>query len=330
MPTRILTHSATRIICSVLLIACVAATACADVQFDVPATVAARPTDAPQTAAGFYTVEARFDISLLQYRGKSNHVTEALYRIEPIHADWNVADIAPKTRTQTQVVGNVQVEQACGKNQQLGLTLGWHDMVQANANASLGSNDSSTVRYEMLPPNETVAASGTTRRGTGAYFKIRPALDTPLEGVHTFVLQLQVPLQWRISHARVICQAKIKSGQIVQQSFSVPVYLAGDRQAQAAAANLSRRERSLLLIAAREKHEVQRRSRPTIAHELSLTQPRIPENWLTQVMHGSERPLGFERYLPESVREAVIDYRKSKQLLWDLAATPESCLTANL
>jgi hypothetical protein len=118
--------------------------------------------------------------------------------------------------------------------------------------AGIGQKKTSSVKVELLPPLEAVAASGTLARGSAVFFKLKATPRTPLEGTKEYALVLSVPANWRADYLRVRCEAegirrsmfssqgeRVSSG---QRDFVVALYQEGDEEARSIAENFSRRE----------------------------------------------------------------------------------------
>ena len=150
------------------------------VQFDVPSMIGCRDV----TPAGFAEanrderlLEAQFQITSLIRRGAEDDLIQYLYRIESPERSMQIADYLPKTTLATSVVGNLGVETQLEQGSSIGITAAGHydQMVNAEATATASSKTASSVRYELLPRLELLAAAGTTSRGTGVYFKLKPS-----------------------------------------------------------------------------------------------------------------------------------------------------------
>jgi hypothetical protein len=108
----------------------------------------------------------------------------------------------------------------------------------------------------MLPPQETVLASGTVQYGHGVFFKLKPSTQTTLEGKKSFSAIFAVPRGWRGGCLKVQCQALGLDRGIVPNldrevpsglaTFYLALYLAGDDQAESLAQRLGVREQKLL------------------------------------------------------------------------------------
>jgi hypothetical protein len=119
------------------------------------------------------------------------------------------------------------------------------------------------VKYDLLPPLETVAASGTLLRGSGVFFKLKGSPRRPLEGASEFALVLRVPRDWRADYVRVQCQATaIERGLVSsldqtitagERKFLVALYLEGDEGARQTADEFARRDAALRTAAKQDQ-----------------------------------------------------------------------------
>lgn len=313
------------------------------VQFDVNRIVACRNVTAVEFAranSDEKLIQARLQVSALVYRGQAEDISECLYRFEnPTDTlqpagTVQVVDYLPRTTMDSSVAGNIRVQRSNEGNKQLSLNVGGSvELAHGSLGASRSKTTRSALEYELLPPQDMVAAVGTTGRGTGVYYKLRRTAQVSLEGSRDFVITLRVPVNWRGGQLRAVCQALRRSGDVAQTigsgAFVIPLYLHGDAAAKQHAQALSDAENRLYALANQHGEEIRRRSQPTIAHELALADPRIPHTWLYEVLQGGAgngRRFSFERHLPKSLQQAISEYRAAKRqlsaLVWQ--APPES------
>ena len=282
-------------------------------------------------------VQARVSVSLLAYRGEAEAITECLYQFESGTNTTQMIDYLPRTTMDTNVAGNIQVQKSSEVSDQVNLSVSAGiDSIRANGGGAKSDSSRAAFSYELIPPQEMVAAVGTIGRGTGVYFKLRRTPQISLEGSREFLITLQVPVDWRGGYFRATCQAVRRSNRnasvLGSRTFIVPIYLAGDSIARRLAEDFADAEQLLYASARKHQHDVHRRSLPTIAHELSLVDPKIPTNWLDQVVaHPSvaTAELGFERRLPTEIVAAIDGYREARRALVTLrtdgsASTPPS------
>ena len=268
-------------------------------------------------------IEAKFEISSLVHE-RSEELLELLYRIESPRLVVRVVDYLPRTKLDTAYAGNVSVDRGNESSRSLGAGVAgnYQPTLSGNVSASRGNKDTTKYHYELLPPLELVAASGTLRRGTGAYFKIKASPRVALEGSRQFVIVMRVPQARRADYVRVSCEA-LGGGRGGAYSFGrsrflVALYMDGDLEARDAAATFVLAERRLRSIAAAKQREISLRSFPSfpfrVVRALSVVDPKIPDDWLDQIMScpPDADPSDFLDHLPQEVLAAAQKYRRAK------------------
>jgi hypothetical protein len=241
------------------------------VQFDVADSVSAREVSTAEfTAAnpGEKLVEVAFQISSLIRQGRETDVNHFLYRIESTQRRAHVVDYLPRTQVTSPIVGPVTVESKKGRGTTLGVSINGKYDSRVSGNASAGKNKTSElrVRYEMLPPKELLAASGTINRACGVYYKLRPSKQTSLEGAREFVCVFRVPSNWRADVMTVHCEAvglrrhSFGAADTLaicgSADFQVAVHLQGDGEAKNAIAELFAAEAAHRYAAGRHRVQV--------------------------------------------------------------------------
>lgn len=308
------------------------------VAFDMPPMAACRDVTTPEFTADFPNeklIEARFEISAL-IRGEEENLLQFFYRMESQRQSMRVADFLPKTTLASNYAGNISIENKDEKSNHLGVAftapLDWP--LKATSSGDIGSKQLHGIRYELVPPMEAIAASGTLQRGFGVYFKLRPSRSTSLEGAKEFVVVFRVPRSWRGDLVHVDCRAMgLQRGVITpldervvagHERFVIALFTAGDLAAQRAAEEFVRAENRLLEIAASKQREIEQRSFPTFAHRVGkffdVVEPKVPAAWTRQVIYGdSELELReIERYLPAPVRNAASAFVAAKRNLSEM------------
>ena len=217
------------------------------VEFDVATTVPCHEVTTPEFAAAFANeklMQATFNISSLIRRGREADLAEFLYRIESPSGGVRIVDHLPRQELASQIMGAIAVEKKDESSRKVGGLLTGHYPPFSNAelNAQAGASSGLNVRYEMLPPKEVLAASGTLNRERGVYFKLRPSPQTSLEGAKQFVCVLRVPKGWRGDCVRIECQAVAEprgwpvaneAAECGSATFLVALFAAGDEEARA-------------------------------------------------------------------------------------------------
>jgi hypothetical protein len=251
------------------------------VAFDMPFAVACRdvtPADYPAAHPGYKLVEAKLEISSLLTAGQEKDLTQYFIRVEipqgaaagfpgataglssrgAARADESriapfIVDYLPKTQHEA-LASKVTSEKSTERAAALGINLSgkYELLTMPGPSAGLGQKKSSSVKTELLPPLETVAASGTLSRGSSLFFKIKSTPRNLLEGTRDYALVLRVPAAWRADYVRVHCEAEgIRRGVVStfdeelscgQRDFLVALYQDGDETARQIAENFARRE----------------------------------------------------------------------------------------
>jgi hypothetical protein len=279
----------------VLLLGCVSGAwgAAPQVEFDVALQVACRDVTPPEFAAAHPAeklVEAVFDVSSLVRRGGDSDLVEFQYRIESPLRTLLVADHLPRTELASPVVGPIAVEQRGDRVATMGAGVGakYDQLVKGDLTAQWTSSSGTHLRYELLPPRELVAASGTLHRQRGVFFKLRPFGQTSLEGARQLVCVFRVPRAWRGDYVQVHCQAlgtqrgmvsmfdrRVVAG---RETFLVALYLQGDEAARHTAARF---------VAAQQRLEAWVAAQPALA--AAAAHPDLP-GWLASVRAAVEQP----------------------------------------
>lgn len=276
-----------RIVCLPLVLAAVlppvAAAEMPRVHFDMPLTIACRDVTSPEFAAAnpsHKLMEARFEISTLLLAGEERDLAQLFIRIDSPQRTFSVVDYLPKTLHETRYAKPIGITKTDEKNASIGINFSgkYEVFTSAGANAGLGQKSTSCVKYDLLPPLETVASSGTLLRGAGVFFKLKGSERRLLEGAAQFALVLRVPGDWRLDRVRVHCEATaIQHGlidsldqtvRVGQRDFVVALHLAGDEPARLAAEQSAR--------------ETTTPKKPT--EERTSTRPSLnPTSWLPKL-----------------------------------------------
>lgn len=237
------------------------------VQFDMPYAVACRdvtPADYATLHPGQKLVEARLEISALLAAGQEKDLREFFIRVESPQRTLAVVDYLPKTAHEA-IATSVTKQDSTERASVLGINMsGKYELLALpGPSAGVGEKKTSSVKYELLPPLETVAASGTLLRGTALFFKIKATPRNLLEGTREYAVVLSVPTVWRADYLHVRCEAEgVRRGVVStfdeevkcgQREFVVALYQAGDEAARSIAENFARREAGRLVQSSKSK-----------------------------------------------------------------------------
>jgi hypothetical protein len=228
------------------------------VQFDMPYAISCRDVSPPDYAVkqpGAKLIEAKFQISALLLAGEEQDLTQYFIRVELPNRPLAVADYLPKTQ-QESIAKAMTIDRGTENVASLGINLsGKYELLTLpGPSAGIGQKKTSSVKLDLLPPLETVAASGTLGRGSEVFFKLRATPRNPLEGTREYALVLSVPANWRADYLRVRCEADGMKRSMIssfderiscgQREFVVSLFQEGDEEARRLAENFARREAS--------------------------------------------------------------------------------------
>jgi hypothetical protein len=183
------------------------------VHFDLPLTISCPEVSSPEFTAANPSeklVEVRFEVSTLLLAGDERDLTRLMLKIESPQRTVTVVDYLPKTRHESRHAGPIGITKTDETNASLGINIaGKYELfTAAGANAGIGQKSTSCVKYDLLPPVETIAASGTLLRGAGVFFKLQATPQQRLEGAREYGLVLRVPRDWQADYLRVRCEAE--------------------------------------------------------------------------------------------------------------------------
>jgi hypothetical protein len=226
------------------------------VRFDMPYAIACRdvtPAEFGQTHSGYKLMEAKLEISSLLAGGQEKDLTQFLVRVENPTRTLVITDYLPKTKHEANATSMTK-EDSTERAVALGINLSekYELLTLPGPSAGIGQTKKSSIKYELLPPLETVAASGTLDRGSALFFKIKSSPRNLLEGTREYGLVFKVPANWRADYIRVRCEAEgIRRGVVStfdeqftcgNREFLVALYQDGDETARRLAENFARRE----------------------------------------------------------------------------------------
>jgi hypothetical protein len=237
------------------------------VHFDMPYAVACREVTPDEYAAehpGQKLVEAKLEISALLVAGGERDLRQFYIQVESPGRSLAIVDYLPKTAHEA-IASSVSQHESTERTAALGINLsGKYELLTLpGPSAGIGEKKTSSVKAELLPPLETVAASGTLARGSALFFKIKATPRNLLEGTREYALVFRVPATWRADYLQIRCQAEgLKRGVVStfdevvkcgQRDFLVALYQAGDEEARAIAHNFARREAAKTVQSSRAK-----------------------------------------------------------------------------
>lgn len=186
-------------------------------EFDFPLEVAAvaAPRHAVSAESSARCYEVTIPVSFRTIKGSAGDVLQI--EIELIIEDDDVLILGyePQTTLSGDVIGEIEetvtTEQAKGLNAAVGASVPIPGLKAAQIGPSVNASDSErTVRTQKTrrrPQLAAIVVSGSTARGRGVFFQLRPAPDLTLEGAHYLTLHLAAPGGLAAAAVAIKCRA---------------------------------------------------------------------------------------------------------------------------
>ena len=304
------------------------------VSFDVPATLASCDVSTDESLVNNQRlVEIVFPVTTLVGCRSDQRVLEMMIQVRGLGAGLQVVDYGPRTQLYSEVEGSVEVENRQDRNSQIGLNASGNaaKLVNIDAKANLGSSQGSTQRYQQIPAQKLLLASGTISRGSGAYFKFRHTPQTTLEGGHEITLTLRVPKHWRGGMLRVDCVATGKEKNIWGEtdfraghgSFVVATWLQGDFEAQQLVQRYSQLESRLQSWSkTRQPQSTSRRNQGLLAGWVGSNHQAVVSNdWVKRIALLDSRSIEakVKPRLPKELQLTADQFLASRRSVLQLA-----------
>lgn len=305
------------------------------IQFDVPVVVEACEIPSELDSFNERLVEIVIPVSTLISGKDRDAVKEFNFQVHWNRNVYPLIDYAPRTQMQSDIEGLIAVEKQKERTTNLGFSANGRieNVVNLNANAGGSQSNSETLRFDRIPEQEILVASGTIHRGTGAFFRFHPSKQFTLEGGRDLIVTFRVPMNWRGGVLRVVCSAEGKRKLFAgltepisaTKTFIVPTYLKGDDQARRTAIEYVQRELELRRSWASYRHKIDAANDNLFAKvENALGSAKdysVPAGWATELIEsGADRALiEYERALPASLRRLANDFSSSRNSLYDLS-----------
>lgn len=230
----------------------------ASVRFDVPQVATATPLELPQSpqadpspqadhssqpgqspqadpvapslvGSGEMLVSIDLTISVIVQSLSASPVDQLLIEIKPLGGTAIVADYAPRTELASEYSGGIEIQKTDEVNHSLGLALDacYPPLATGKLSGGKGEKSSESTKYSRVAPLHLIAASGTTQRGRGVYFKFRSTDQQIIEGDRQLSLTLRVPASWRGELLEVLIR-----GERQARGFSVTSLTGGEPRAE--------------------------------------------------------------------------------------------------
>jgi hypothetical protein len=328
---------ATRLVLAVwiLLAATLAFAERPPVEFDVPCTIAASEVVSPtvEVAADQKLIAIVLRVSTFVSPQLSTTVDNVVVAFDSPSATFQVVDFFPKTTLDSRFSGPVAVKTVDDRRLSLDFdATGFYKCLTGTTlTGSFSDGHSFDAAFELLPPKEVVAASGTIQRGRGVYFKLRPSANETIEGAKELLIVARVPRAWRADSARVRCTATGErpssflvaehSDSIAQRDFLVGLHLQGDAEAKRAADQLASGEQILRAAIAEHRAAIERKPSPAMLRKLGIVSHDEPAHVTQQLLFG-QMSREEAQHLPKPVIKAAANYALARAQLRQLAGQP--------
>ncbi len=170
-----------------------------DIRFDLPSVVEATDGGSIETAGGDRMVKIPLRLSLMVGSSDDPKIDQLWVEVHPLGGEALVVDYSPRTEMASEFSSDIEVVNTDENNEHIGFSLdaAYGHLARGNVGADRGEKNIASQKYQRVAPMQVVAASGTTRRGRGVYFKLRATPRQVLEGDKAFEVTLKVPPQWR-------------------------------------------------------------------------------------------------------------------------------------
>lgn len=172
------------------------------VRFDVPQVVEATLVDpsAPSpNLGGDILVNIELTLSVIVDSLAAPKIDQLLVEISPRGGSAIVTDYAPRTELASNYSGGIEVQRTdeTTRTVSMGVDGRYPPAAGGSVTATQGDRNTEMMKYNRVAPMHLIAASGTTRRGRGVYFKFRSTDQQIIEGDRVLRMTLQVPASWR-------------------------------------------------------------------------------------------------------------------------------------
>jgi len=300
------------------------------ISFDLPpvASATADPAD-PRV------VHVEFPLSV-HVGDRSAQVDQLSVVIRPRFAHAQLVDYSPRTLTESDIDGSIQIRRTEEDSRTIGLGLNAHYFASGTAAADMADKQIESVEFQRRAGVRAVVTSGTIERGHGVAFKLRRTGQQVLEGEKLFAVSLEVPASWRASLIDVAVAAEHLDQQfftgavdvktVGRSTFCVAIHRGGDVGAAKLASRLSRQEMRLRTIAKREPRTKGIAAVFPVSLGSVFEKRGRRDGWVERIIAEQADVYLDEQIaeLPVSQRVAVLDYAEARDEFLDLNRTEES------
>lgn len=172
------------------------------VRFDVPQVAQAVLVEQPDPTGnlgGDILVNVEFTLSVIVDSLAAPKIDQLLVEISPRGGSAIVADYAPRTELASNYSGGIEVQRTDETTRTVAMAVDgrYPPVAGGSLTATQGDRNTEMTKYHRVAPMHLIAASGTTRRGRGVYFKFRSTDQQIIEGDRVLRMTLRVPASWR-------------------------------------------------------------------------------------------------------------------------------------
>lgn len=327
------------------------------VEFDVPAMLSAREIVAPDTApvSPYKTIEIVVPVTSEIRAADRKHINEFRFDISWNRKIFPVVDYGPKSQTTSNIEGLIAVEQSVDSGGSISLNANSEklEVLSLSGKGDLSNRKNQRKSFKEIPDHQTLVASGTIKRGTGAFFRFHPSRTETLEGGRDVVIAYRVARDWQGGVLRVECRAtgerkvfgSLTEPIDVSEAFIVPLHLDGDQQSLSAALDFVRAEINLqrtwrssqtvarprkqnhsafrwpLMESAVEGFSLAAFSHNSVPSSKTSLPGQLPDQWVHRLIQsGDDRYLArYQSVLPSSVQDSAAVFVSARQKLVELS-----------
>lgn len=308
------------------------------IKFDVPALVVAREillSSTHASATSQKTIEVVIPVSSEIRAADRVKIDDFRFDIFWNRNAYPICDYRPKTQTFSEIAGTISIEKSTADKKSLGLNLtgGYQEIVDGVAKAELGKQQTTKIHYQENPQQEVLVAAGTSRRGTGAFFRFHPSRTETLEGGRDLVVAFQVPQSWRGGVLQVECVASGSRKNLAwsepfqtSRAFMLPIYLEGDDQARKAATEFVRTEQQLrngwMDFQTRSENSVMGSFQNlfTVSGSRKSSISGLPEDWVHYLIQSNDGYLArYQKKLPSEITVSASQFVEARTALLKLS-----------
>jgi hypothetical protein len=169
------------------------------VRFDVPQVVEAKVLESSGDGASDLLITFEMTISIIVDSLSAPRIDQLVVEMTPRGGSAMVVDYAPRTELASNYSGGIEVQRTDESNRSVAMSIdaGYPPVGGGNLSAARSDKNVESVKFNRVAPMHLIAASGTTRRGRGVYFKFRSTDQQIIEGDRTLRVTFRVPSTWQ-------------------------------------------------------------------------------------------------------------------------------------